>query len=189
MLNQKLRAWKELLLKTRNERPKPRLDDKTLTSWNALMLKGYVDAYMAFNDEKFLTMALKNAHFLLNRQFKEDGGLYRNYKNGKSTIDAYLEDYATLIDAYLSLYQVTLDENWLQTAKQLTDHCFDHFYDDKNKNVLFHIEQQPGSDHQKNRDRRQCDPILKCHHGQQPVSAGTLLLQRKIQTNCSHHAE
>ena len=137
LLNQKLSAWKELLLKTRNERPKPRLDDKTLTSWNALMLKGYVDAYMAFNDEKFLTMALKNAHFLLNRQFKEDGGLYRNYKNGKSTIDAYLEDYATLIDAYLSLYQVTLDENWLQTAKQLTDHCFDHFYDDRTKMFFF----------------------------------------------------
>ena len=101
-LNKRLTTWKELLLQERNERPKPRLDDKTLTSWNALMLKGYVDAYMTFNDEKFLTMALKNAHFLINRQFKEDGGLYRNYKNGKSTIEAYLEDYATLIDAYLS---------------------------------------------------------------------------------------
>ncbi|MDZ7613193.1 MAG: hypothetical protein U5K51_05385 [Flavobacteriaceae bacterium] len=101
------------------------------------MLKGYVDAYMAFNEEAFLTMALKNAHFLLNKQLKEDGGLYRNYKNGKSSINAYLEDYATLIDAFLSLYQVTLDENWLHTSKQLTDYCFDHFYDDKTKMFFF----------------------------------------------------
>ena len=136
-LSKKIKHWKEILLKERELKNKPRLDDKTLTSWNALMLKGYVNAYTAFNDIAFLKIALKNAHFIINKQIKEDGGLYRNYKNNKSNIEAYLEDYATVIDAYITLYEATLDENWLQTAKQLTDYCYDHFYDDESNMFFF----------------------------------------------------
>jgi len=136
-LNSKVNKWKKDLLQEREKRNKPRLDDKTLTSWNALMLKGYIDAYTVFNDEKFLKTALKNAHFLVNKQMKEDGGLYRNYKNKTSNIEAYLEDYATVIDAFINLYEATLDENWLKTAKQLTDYSFDHFYDEKSKMFFF----------------------------------------------------
>ena len=136
-LQEKVTHWKKVLLKEREKRNKPRLDDKTLTSWNALMLKAYTKAYTVFDNEHFLKMALKNGHFIINKQIKEDGGLYRNYKNGKSTIEAYLEDYATVIDAFINLYEATLDENWLQTAKQLTDYSFDHFYDDKSKMFFF----------------------------------------------------
>ncbi len=136
-LSAKVIQWKKDLLREREKRNKPRLDDKTLTSWNALMLKGYINAYTVFNDEKFLKIALKNAHFIINKQIKEDGGLFRNYKNNKSNIEAYLEDYATVIDAFINLYEATLDENWLQTAKQLTDYTFDHFYDDKSKMFFF----------------------------------------------------
>jgi len=136
-LSAKVTQWKKDLLREREKRNKPRLDDKTLTSWNALMLKGYINAYTVFNDEKFLKIALKNAHFIINKQIKEDGGLFRNYKNNKSNIEAYLEDYATVIDAFINLYEATLDENWLQTAKQLTDYTFDHFYDDKSKMFFF----------------------------------------------------
>ena len=136
-LQEKVTHWKKVLLKEREKRNKPRLDDKTLTSWNALMLKAYTKAYTVFDDDHFLKMALKNGHFIINKLIKEDGGLYRNYKNGKSTIEAYLEDYATVIDAFINLYEATLDENWLQTAKQLTDYSFDHFYDDKSKMFFF----------------------------------------------------
>ena len=136
-IKEKIQNWKSVLLKERNKKPLPRLDDKTLTSWNALMLKAYVNAYTTFNEEQFLKIALKNAHFIISKQLKEDGGLYRNYKNGKSSIEAYLEDYATVIDAFITLYEATLDENWLQTAKQLTDYCFDHFYDTKSKMFFF----------------------------------------------------
>ncbi len=129
--------WKEILLEKREQRNKPRLDDKTLTSWNALMLKAYVNAYTVFNDEHFLKIALKNANFISNKQMKKEGGLYRNYKNDKSNIEAYLEDYATVIDAYISLYEATFDKNWLLTAKQLTDYCFDHFFDDQSKMFYF----------------------------------------------------
>jgi len=136
-VQEKVKNWKALLLHERNKKPFPRLDDKTLTSWNALMLKAYVNAYTTFQDEHFLKIALKNAHFIINKQIKEDGGLYRNYKNGKSSIEAYLEDYATVIDAYISLYEATLDENWLQTAKQLADYSYDHFYDIESKMFFF----------------------------------------------------
>ena len=136
-LNKKVSKWKGILLKERDKRDRPRLDDKTLTSWNALMLKAYIQAYTVFDEEHFLEMALKNAHFIINNQMKEDGGLYRNYKNGKSNIEAYLVDYTTVTSAFISLYEATLDESWLRTAKQLTDYSFDHFYDDQSKMFFF----------------------------------------------------
>lgn len=144
VLIQKINIWRDILYQTREDKPRPRLDDKTLTSWNALMLKGYVDAYTAFNEKHFLEMALKNAHFLVTNQLKEDGSLYRNYKNGQSSIEAYLEDYATLSEAFISLYQATLDENWLRTAKQLTDYCFDQFFDENSK--MFYFTSQKSKD-------------------------------------------
>ena len=143
-LEKKLITWQETLSRERNKRDKPRLDDKTLTSWNALMLKGYVQAYSVFRDDRFLEMALKSGEFIRNKMVKEDGGLYRNYKNGKSNIEAYLEDYATVIDAFISLYEVTLDEAWLLSGKQFTDYCFDQFYDDQSKMFFFTSNKEKG---------------------------------------------
>tara|TARA_R110001599_G_scaffold236553_1_gene435841 strand:- start:37188 stop:39254 length:2067 start_codon:yes stop_codon:yes gene_type:complete len=127
-LKNKVATWKSILLKERSKRKEPRLDDKILTSWNGTMLKGYIDAYRVFNDAHFLEIALKNAHFLEMKMLKEDGTLFRNYKNGKTTINGYLEDYGSVIDALISLYEVTLDEKWLMLSKNLTDTCFDHFF-------------------------------------------------------------
>ena len=143
-LESKIEKWQEILLTERNKRARPRLDDKTLTSWNALMLKGYIDAYRVFNEEAFLEMALKNAHFILTKMTKEDGGLYRNFKDGKSNIEAYLEDYATVADAFINLYEVTLDESWLNSAKQFTDYSFDHFYDENSKMFFFTSNKERG---------------------------------------------
>ena len=128
-LESKVNSWNKILLKERNKKEKPRLDDKSLTSWNALMLKGYIDAYNVFNESHFLEIAIKNATFIFSKQLQKNGGLNHNYKNGKSTINGYLEDYATVIDAYISLYEATFNEMWLNTAKQLTDYTFDHFFD------------------------------------------------------------
>ncbi|WKK66368.1 thioredoxin domain-containing protein [Lutimonas zeaxanthinifaciens] len=140
----KLKKWQEILSEERNKRDRPRLDDKTLTSWNALMLKGYIDAFRVFQEDRFLEVALKNARFLQTKMIKEDGGLYRNFKNDRSNIEAYLEDYATVIDAYISLYEVTLDEKWLQNAKQLTDYSFDHFYNEESKMFFFTSDMETG---------------------------------------------
>lgn len=137
LLLEKKNTWKATLLEARNNRAKPRLDDKTLTSWNAIMLKGYVDAYRVFGNEAYLASAEKNAHFIINNQLKDDGSLYHNYKNGKSTINGYLEDYSATIDAFLALYENTLDEKWLNTARDLANYTFDHFFDNTSKMFYF----------------------------------------------------
>ncbi|WP_316930934.1 thioredoxin domain-containing protein [Lacinutrix jangbogonensis] len=136
-LKTKKAKWHALLLTEREKRKRPRLDDKILTSWNALMLKGYVDAYRVIKDKKYLDIAIKNGQFLLNNQLKKDGSLYHNYKDGKSSINGFLEDYATTIDAFMALYEITLDDKWLNTAKALTDYCFDAFFNDTNKMFYF----------------------------------------------------
>jgi len=130
-LQSKKKNWEQILYAAREKRSKPRLDDKVLTSWNAIMLSGFVDAYKAFQNEDYLKCALKNASFLIKKQWHPDGHLWHNYKNGKSTINGYLEDYALLCEAFIALYEVTFDEKWLFHAKQLADYCFDHFYEEE----------------------------------------------------------
>jgi len=137
VLNEKVSKWKKVLHKARNKRSKPNLDDKVLTSWNALMIQGYVDAYRAFGNKEYLESALKNANFLAENQLRKDQGLYRNFKNGKSTINAYSEDYAAVMKSFISLYEVTLDEKWLTISKNLIDILFVNFFDENNKMFYF----------------------------------------------------
>ncbi|WP_027137756.1 thioredoxin domain-containing protein [Gaetbulibacter saemankumensis] len=134
--NSKLR-WKSILLKHKTKRNKPRLDDKTLTSWNAMMLKGYTDAYRVFENQKYLDIAIKNAQFILKNQLRNDGGLNHNYKNGTSTINGYLEDYTNTIEAFITLYENTLDDSWLLTSKKLTDYTFKYFFNEGSS--MFHF--------------------------------------------------
>jgi uncharacterized protein YyaL (SSP411 family) len=136
-LEDKKNQWKTILLKERNKRAKPRLDDKTLTSWNAIMLKGYIDAYRVFNNEDYLASAKKNANFIVDNQLRKDGGLNHNYKNGTSSINGYLEDYATTIDAFIALYENTLNEKWLKISQDLANYTFDHFFDESSNMFFF----------------------------------------------------
>lgn len=125
------------LLEVRNKRVKPGLDDKILSSWNALMLKGYVDAYRAFNDNTFLEIAITNANFLLNNVIDTNGEMLRNYKNGKPSINALLDDYAFTISAFISLYQATFNEKWLTEANTLTAYTLQHFFDKESKMFFY----------------------------------------------------
>jgi uncharacterized protein YyaL (SSP411 family) len=128
---EKIAAGRAKLLEKRAARIRPGLDDKTLTAWNALMLKGYVDAYRIFDDQKFLSVALKNAQFLKENMLRGDGGLNRNYKDGKSSINGFADDYSFVIDAFIALYQATFDEQWLFDADALMQYAIAHFYDEK----------------------------------------------------------
>jgi uncharacterized protein YyaL (SSP411 family) len=129
LLEDKKRQWEKILFEEREKRSRPALDDKSLTSWNAIMLKGYVDAYKALGTNTYLETALKNAAFLIKNCWSPEGNLFHSHKNGKSTINGYLEDYAFLAEAFIALYEVTLDEAWLLHAKQLADYTFEHFFD------------------------------------------------------------
>jgi len=128
-LHTELLAARTVLLKTRDGRQRPGLDDKILTSWNALMLKGYVHAYRAFGESEFLEVALANAEFLISNAASGNNGITRNYKDGKSSIPGFLDDYAFLISALIELYQATFDEVWLHKARELTEYTLKHFYD------------------------------------------------------------
>ena len=102
-LQSKKITWEKSLFEAREKRSKPRLDDKCLTSWNAMMLKGFVDAFKALQHPEYLDIALRNAQFITTKQWSAEGNLWHNYKNGKSTINGYLEDYAHVIDAFIAL--------------------------------------------------------------------------------------
>ena len=130
-LESKKKIWEQKLYIEREKRSKPRLDDKCLTSWNAIMLKGFVDAYKAMEDVNYLELALQNANFIIKNLWSSEGKLFHNYKNQKSTINGYLEDYCWVIAGFISLYEVTFDEKWLLNAKQLTDYSLEHFFDEK----------------------------------------------------------
>jgi uncharacterized protein YyaL (SSP411 family) len=128
-LEKKIESCKTKLLAIRNARVKPGLDDKILTSWNALMISGYTQAYRVFDDDFFLKAAITNANFLLQHAIAADGEMTRNYKNGKSSINALLDDYAFTIAAFIDLYQATFDEQWLTEASRLTGYVLEHFFD------------------------------------------------------------
>jgi len=130
-LLEKIAVTKKILLTARSKRVRPNPDDKIITAWNALMLKGYVDAYRVFNEPEFLNAAIKNAEFILKNIQKSDYRLDRNYKNGKSSINGFLDDYAFTIDAFTALYQATFDEKWLLEAQHLQAYAISHFYDAK----------------------------------------------------------
>ncbi|MDI1256170.1 MAG: thioredoxin domain-containing protein [Flavobacterium sp.] len=136
-LEAKVKQWKQILLQARNTRPRPHLDNKTLTSWNALMIKGYVSAYKAFKNPHYKEIALRNANFIVTQQLQKDGSLNHSYKDGKSSIVGFSEDYATVIDAFIAVYQITLDEKWLAKAKQLTDYALVNFWDKKSNLFYF----------------------------------------------------
>nr|WP_298994333.1 thioredoxin domain-containing protein [uncultured Allomuricauda sp.] len=136
-LNDKMDHALSLLKEERSKREKPRLDDKILTSWNGLMLNGLVDAYRYLGNEQYLNLALENAKFIEENMMKQDYSLFRNHKNGKSNINAFLEDYATVIEAFLNLYQVTFEDKWLDHAKNLLDYSQKHFLDESSKMFYF----------------------------------------------------
>ncbi len=128
-LKEKVTYWKSLLLKERQKRTRPGLDDKILASWNALIIYGLVDAYKALGTKRYLLFAERNARFLKEKMMGKDGTLKHSYKDGISKIDGFLEDYSLLAKAFISLYEVTGDEAYLQDADLLVKKSFELFFD------------------------------------------------------------
>ena len=143
-LQNRIDKSRKSLVKVRNERVRPGLDNKILTSWNSLMLKGYIDAYRAFGEKKFLKAALKNADFLTENAISQKNEITRNCKNFKSSVPGMLDDYAFTVSAFIDLYQATFEEKWLYSAKELTDYTILHFFD--NSSGMFYYTSDDHSD-------------------------------------------
>jgi uncharacterized protein YyaL (SSP411 family) len=124
----RVNASRKKVFDARSKRIRPGLDNKILASWNGLMLKGLCDAYRAFNAPAYLDMALKNAEFILNNLLS-GAKLLRVYKKGgKSDVATFLDDYANIIDAFIALYEVTFNEDWIILAQKLADYALAHYY-------------------------------------------------------------
>lgn len=94
-------------------------------------------AYQALGTKEYLDMALENARFIDQVQQRKDGGLNHNYKDGTSSINGYLEDYAAVVQAFIDLHQVTLDPYWLERADSLTKYTFEKFFNTENGLFFF----------------------------------------------------
>jgi uncharacterized protein YyaL (SSP411 family) len=116
------------LLEARGERPRPGLDDKRLTGWNALMIAALADAGAALEREDYLRAATACAEFVLG-ELRRDGRLLRTYSQGRATLDGYLEDYAFLLEALVVLFEATCQERWLTAARGLADELIARFED------------------------------------------------------------
>ena len=122
------------LLSVRSNRIRPGTDDKVLTSWNGLMLAAIAEASRVLSsdsnlyDNKLYKVTIRNADFLLN-SLRPGGKLKHSWRDGKTTNDVFLEDYAALILGLLELYQTDFNAKWFASAKELTDEMIDLFED------------------------------------------------------------
>jgi uncharacterized protein YyaL (SSP411 family) len=135
-LRSRIEKCKTSLKAVASGRVKPGLDDKSITSWNALMAKGFADAYSTFGIEKYKTIAISCVDFILDKQQKKSDELNRIYKNGVSKIDAFLDDYAFTIDALLAVYTISKNQTYLQKAQEFAELVIENF--GNKENVLFY---------------------------------------------------
>ncbi len=131
-LQAKVNEWKKILNPIREQRIKPHRDEKVLTSWNALTIKGLCDAFITFEIPEYLDLAENAIHFILENQRKNET-LFRNYKDKQTTIPGFLDDYALMIEALIKLFEITSEIKYLETAQTLTEETFNQFYNHKNK--------------------------------------------------------
>ena len=123
----KIESWKKVLLQYRGKRTAPLLDDKQLTSWNAMMCKALADSALRFENHDLLAHSIKCYDAIKSLLSKPNRKLWRTYKNGKAHIDAFLEDYAFCIEAALALYKSTSNQEYLNDAVQWLSICFSDF--------------------------------------------------------------
>ncbi|RAV99599.1 thioredoxin domain-containing protein [Pseudochryseolinea flava] len=137
-----LEKAKKAMMERRASRVRPGLDDKIITSWNAMMISGLVQAHKAFREEAFLTKAVAAIRFLENELI--DGAvIFRSFKDKRSNVHAFLDDYAFVIRAYIDLYTVTFDAYYLKRAVYFMNYTITQFYDTKDGFFFYTAEVSP----------------------------------------------
>lgn len=141
-LNEKTGNFKNLLFAERSKRIRPGLDDKTLTSWNALTITALAEAFKSFGDNRFLQLALKNAAFLVENVMLENGKLFHSWKSENSSINGFLEDYVFVTEAFIALFEISGNVNYLKIAMLVFDYSKAHFFDEKSGLFYFSEKQE-----------------------------------------------
>ena len=128
---------KRKLFAEREKRIKPGLDDKILTSWNGIMIRGMAMGYQLTGKPEYLSACEKSAEFVLTTLSQNNGLLYRTYREGKSHLNAYLEDYSYFIAGLIALYEASFEPKWLSEAERLAHLMIDQFGDDAGDGFFF----------------------------------------------------
>jgi uncharacterized protein YyaL (SSP411 family) len=128
-----LRQSREKLFAIRAKRPRPHLDDKIIAAWNGLMISAYARAASVLDDPSYLESAIGAANFLREHLYDSSRKiLYRNYRQGRSDIEGFADDYAFVIQGLIDLYEASFDVEWLKFAMQLQETQDRLFFDEKN---------------------------------------------------------
>src|SRR5215216_2019368 len=120
---------KRKLFELREQRIKPDRDEKILTAWNGLMMSSFAEAGVILNRPDYTNAARRNAEFVLSN-LRRDGSLLRTWKDGVAKFNAYLEDYAFLIEGLVTLFETTGESRWLNEGLALTDRMIAEFWDE-----------------------------------------------------------
>jgi len=124
---------REILFAIRAKRPRPHLDDKIIAAWNGLMISAYARAAQALDDPRYLEIAARAANFLRQNLYDPSGKiLHRNYRDGRSDIEGFADDYACVVQGLLDLYEASFDVERLRFATQLQETQDRLFFDEKN---------------------------------------------------------
>ena len=129
-----------ILLAVRQRRVRPGLDDKVLVSWNGLMIEALAMAAGTLGEPRYLAAAQSAGQFLIEALQAADGRLLHTWRNGKATLDAYLDDFASLSGALVSLYEADFDERWIDEAIKLVDRMLSDFQDTAQGGFFFTTE-------------------------------------------------
>ena len=114
----------------RKEREHPLLDDKSLASWNGLMLRALAEAGSALETARTIwSLQSRNAEFLLTTM-RPQGQLRRSYREGQAKLSGFLEDYSFVADGLIALYEATFERRWLDAAMKLADDMISLFWDE-----------------------------------------------------------
>lgn len=136
-LEERLAKARAKLLAARSQRPRPLTDTKILTAWNGQMIRGLADAGFCLKDERYVQAARRAAEFVLANLRGPDGRLLRVYAAGEAKLNAYLDDYAYLVEGLLALHRATQDRRWLVAADELTTRQLQLFWDQKDGGFFF----------------------------------------------------
>jgi uncharacterized protein YyaL (SSP411 family) len=143
-MRKKLDEARAKLLVVRSKRVWPGRDEKILTAWNGLMLAAFAEAGRVLEQPRYTEAAVRAADFLWTTMRSSTGRLFRTTSTGSSPkLNAYLEDYAFLINALVSVYEATFALRWLEAALTLSDVMIDQFWDDADAAFFF-----TGKDHE-----------------------------------------
>ena len=136
-LEAELASGRALLLAAREKRVPPAMDTKVLVSWNGLMIAALAEGGRILADERYLEAAGRAAGFILDRMRRDDGRLLHTFKDGQAKLDAYLDDYAALVDGLTRLYEATGTPRWIDAALQLATIMIDEFGDAEQGGFFF----------------------------------------------------